>query len=271
MAKRRRRSGRAGAATLLGVLAVAFLPFAWERLPRPLLYSGIPGGPLDEDTRIRPDTVPARGEVIAPTERFPPSSSDAYAYLERFSKANPPVFAACEPMPYVVRRKAGPPNGFELVQEGLQQMANATGLSFAFEGFTDELAGFDGRSASDRLWIGWAFDDEIPELGENEGKDTYYAGVGGPFYEREAGGEWMITGGAVVLRSDFDVAHTFGPGLTMGNLLLHELGHALGLDHVDDKAQVMFPRMRRDAPSGLGQGDLAGLQRVRTACDRQDG
>ncbi len=43
-----------------------------------------------------------------------------------------------------------------------------------------------------------------------------------------------------------------------GSILLHELGHLMGLAHVDDSAQLMFPEARREVPD-FAAGDLTGL------------
>jgi len=43
-------------------------------------------------------------------------------------------------------------------------------------------------------------------------------------------------------------------------VLEHELGHVLGLDHVDDEHQLMHPTASK--ARGLGEGDVAGLQRL---------
>lgn len=54
----------------------------------------------------------------------------------------------------------------------------------------------------------------------------------------------------------------FGPGATRGNVLLHELAHTVGLEHVDDTDQLLFSSLRAGAPNGYADGDLAGLARV---------
>ena len=54
----------------------------------------------------------------------------------------------------------------------------------------------------------------------------------------------------------------YGAGSRRTNLLLHELGHAMGLQHVTDTRQQMYPTLRSTSPNGLAAGDLAGLARV---------
>ena len=44
-----------------------------------------------------------------------------------------------------------------------------------------------------------------------------------------------------------------------GALITHEIGHALGLAHVTDRHQVMYPVASSGSPTGLAAGDTAGL------------
>ena len=51
-------------------------------------------------------------------------------------------------------------------------------------------------------------------------------------------------------------------------VILHELGHVMGLEHVDDPAQLMYPEI--GAPDGLAAGDLNGLYELGHAQCRKD-
>jgi predicted Zn-dependent protease len=42
-------------------------------------------------------------------------------------------------------------------------------------------------------------------------------------------------------------------------VLMHELGHVIGLDHVSDQSQIMYQTVTTKQ-SVFGAGDLAGLQ-----------
>ena len=59
-------------------------------------------------------------------------------------------------------------------------------------------------------------------------------------------------------------ARTWAPfgdgGLNFYNVVLHEIGHSLGLDHPDDTAQVMYELYQTDETLRLGAGDIAGMR-----------
>jgi hypothetical protein len=54
----------------------------------------------------------------------------------------------------------------------------------------------------------------------------------------------------------------FGPGNTRGNVMLHELAHTAGLNHVSDARQLLYPTLSASAPNGYASGDRAGLGKV---------
>ena len=54
----------------------------------------------------------------------------------------------------------------------------------------------------------------------------------------------------------------YGTGVRRTNLMVHELGHAMGLQHVSDTRQQMYPVLSSRTPSGLAWGDRAGLTRI---------
>jgi Ca2+-binding RTX toxin-like protein len=53
-----------------------------------------------------------------------------------------------------------------------------------------------------------------------------------------------------------------GSGLNFYNVVLHEAGHSLGLDHPDDPAQVMYAFYLSDETLGLAAGDIAGIRLI---------
>lgn len=97
-------------------------------------------------------------------------------------------------------------------------------------------------------------------------------GEGGLYYgwvARTYGGTTSYTvaalRGFVVVDTPQLLAQTvggYGTGLRRANLLSHELGHAMGLKHVSDTRQQMYPIIRSASPKFLYTGDRSGLARV---------
>ncbi len=75
-------------------------------------------------------------------------------------------------------------------------------------------------------------------------------------YDSTGANRTQIASGVVALNSATR-AGTSGAG-SWFTYALHELGHAVGLAHVEDASQVMNAVIGRDV-TGFGSGDLAGL------------
>src|SRR6478672_341314 len=77
----------------------------------------------------------------------------------------------------------------------------------------------------------------------------------------DRGRAWgQVVEGAVVVDATQHAEPGFGTAVrgTRGRMLMHELGHAVGLGHVSDRAQVMYPV--DSGPAVWGAGDRAGLR-----------
>jgi hypothetical protein len=92
-------------------------------------------------------------------------------------------------------------------------------------------------------------------------------GFGGISWSTWSGsaGEGAVVVRGFVLLSPSGMAATkpgFGRGVTQGNVILHELGHATGLEHASAKSELMNPTLTSSTPNGYGRGDLAGLEKI---------
>jgi hypothetical protein len=98
---------------------------------------------------------------------------------------------------------------------------------------------------------------------------SYAAGTGGYSYKWwqfpiDAPPKAAIGRGYVVLNAGLNWAFTpgFGRGTTRGALLLHELGHVMGLRHVSTTSELMYPVLLPRTTSAYRPGDLTGLRRI---------
>ncbi|MGH2640544.1 MAG: matrixin family metalloprotease, partial [Actinomycetota bacterium] len=70
-------------------------------------------------------------------------------------------------------------------------------------------------------------------------------------------------GGIIVMDAEATSQRGFGHSYAHGSVLLHELGHIMGLDHVKDPDQLMYSgRHPSYGLQGFGAGDLEGLRHL---------
>lgn len=152
----------------------------------------------------------------------------------------------------------------------LRAVSAATGLTLSFLGRTREVprsSTVAGQSAD--IVIAWTtptktdFPLSGPLFGYGGEKDRS-AMQPQPDGSIRYFGPWIYRGYVVldtpqILRQH---AKRSGRGVSQMNMLLHELGHAVGLEHVTNPVQLMNPYLTNRSPAGYGAGDLAGLQKV---------
>lgn len=183
------------------------------------------------------------------------SGEGSYAFFATQPGGRQPVaWDPCSPIHFAVNPEGAPEGWEELVRRSITTIGRAAGLSFEYDGTTDD------RSFSDRVGfrgaapvlVGWATEDEVPELAGD------VAGIGGPV-TRTMGGRSRYVSGMVVLDQDSsdDLEGVRGGAEQQQAILMHELGHLVGLDHVDDAGELMFAANL--GRTTLGRGDLTGL------------
>jgi hypothetical protein len=177
-------------------------------------------------------------------------------------------FDPCETLHVRVNLTHAPPSGLADLGEVFQQVAAATGISIHLDGATGEVPQVDRGLTNPGYGPGFA--PVVVDWAE-PGETGYPLGPGDLGY---GGSEWVTNRdgfpvyvtGAVVVNASAGLAPGFAPAgqESDGKVLLHEFGHVLGLGHVPDTSEVMFPDPGQGPPA-YGPGDLAGLARLGTA------
>jgi hypothetical protein len=159
-----------------------------------------------------------------------------------------------------------------LIKKSFVKLAAADGMNYRYTGTTTFIPRTDNlaQQPAEIVVAAVARNKTNLELAENS------LGFGGVLWSTwssdSSGGPDSTTGseGAAVVRGYVvlnpalisTLTSAFGAGLTQGNVILHELGHATGLEHVKDTHEQMTPVLTSSAPDGYSTGDLAGLKRI---------
>ena len=166
----------------------------------------------------------------------------------------------CTPIHFVVDLAYAPAGALGDVQQAFARLAQATGMTFVDDGVRQERPERDRAAyqpdAYGQRWapmlVSWSPPAQTDLLG-----DPHAQAVTVPIAVPGGGSGGSIVTAEVVLNADRLLPVGFGPGPSEGEVLMHELGHAVGLGHVSSRTEAMYPSVRGVA--AYGPGDLAGL------------
>lgn len=206
------------------------------------------------------DAAPVRRRLLP---RTPPKST-SYRFTARNADGTPARWNPCQTIHYVVNLNEAPAGALADVHRAIAELSRRTGLKFAFDGVTgaplrdgrlDEVTA-SGTGENAPLMIGWA----TPATSDVFARTVEGAtGVADIAYISTDRGK-VIDAAIVVLDAvqAQEWKPGFGKGFHRGSVLLHELGHAVGLAHVDDESQLMYETVGGEV-SAFAAGDRAGL------------
>ncbi|MCZ2858826.1 matrixin family metalloprotease [Blastococcus sp. VKM Ac-2987] len=242
-----------------------------------LVLSDPPAWPWAGDPPAAAPGLPAPTPPARPTDRPlpagataplgspppPPAQGGTYGYVSvQEDGVTPVAYDPCREIRYVLRPDAAPPGTEQLVHDAVARVAELTGLRFAFDGYTDEpyvaeRTPYQPDRYGDRwapVLIGWQTEAENPALAGD------VVGQAGSTAVSLGDGPRVYVTGTVSLDAGQapQILGARDGEATLRSVVLHELGHLVGLAHVDDDRELMFPETRR-AVTDFSGGDLTGL------------
>jgi Matrixin len=203
----------------------------------------------------------SRTPLGVPAPLLRTSTSFRFEQTQAGKPGTPVTFSPCRPIHYVLRSAVTPPGGAAMVKRAVAAVSAATGLHFVFDGPTTEApstdrAPYQKARYGDRwapVLIAFATADEVPDFGVD------IAGETATQTQRRPNGQLTYVTGAIYLdAAEATKLRKQGSEPLMQAIVEHELGHLVGLAHVNDPTQIMNPR-----PTGkvtaYQAGDLTGL------------
>lgn len=207
--------------------------------------------------RVTSTAPPAPQEPTTSGEAAPVGQPDDWSFLfaNGGSRWNP-----CTTIRWAYNPQGSYDGSLSHVQESFTRIAARTGLAFEYVGETSHVhkTGTAFPTNAD-IAVGWADAASVPDLAGG------VVGIGGGRARSTSGKDvaWQLVEGYVVL----DREHALRPGFdtsgstTWGQVMQHEVLHALGLGHAQGAEQVMHGSVS-SLNHRFGAGDLTGMHRV---------
>ena len=193
----------------------------------------------------------------------PETHSRNFKFINLNEDGSAPVaWDPCRAIHFVINNKNQPEKGEEMIKEAVREISYYSGFKFIFDGLTDEDFSENRESYQPErygeVWAPILFTWSTPE--SHPGLPEGVLGEGGASILSRDGSSRIYVTGLVDLETEALKEYMTDKD---GNsrviaVILHELGHVMGLDHTDGPWEIMHPEANLQVTK-LGLGDKSGL------------
>ena len=186
------------------------------------------------------------------------SSAKPGNYKVTMTDGGAPVRWCTNRIEVLINDSQAPAGARKDLDAALRRISALSGIQFVVVGESNMIPDSNYHTTAGSPYpavlIAWAYASQTDMLNPN----ISAAAVAKPAQTDE--GLRYVTG-SLAINVDHDVLYRpgFGDGMTRGNLYLHELGHVLGLAHVEDEGMLMNPTVGVNSPDGYATGDRRGI------------
>lgn len=196
-------------------------------------------------------------------------SRGTFRFLDRTAAGLPVRWNPCEPIHYAANLEDAPAGALEDLQAATRRVSEATGIEFVYDGETESSVGFQTRAGyivstmEGGRWLPvlviWVSHEEFTVWDAHQGVIAFAHPEPGPADLAD-----QYVSGLIVVDAEAGLPSGFDDRFSDGLVLMHELGHLVGLGHVSDPNELMFTsqRLPGNPISDWGPGDLEGLREL---------
>jgi hypothetical protein len=155
--------------------------------------------------------------------------------------------------------RLAPPGALTTVKAAVAQISAKTGITFVYDGTASYIPQKGNYAQPSSLVVSFARHPGRPTASNylTGGSNVAYGGYLAAGSYKNGKVVYQITKGFVVIDAD---RYPFFSSKIRSDVLMHELGHAVGLNHAKYKSEIMYPTIGNYSPNGYAAGDLAGLR-----------